>query len=801
MRKESIVSKNIVEAFDRYDDIFEIINPNELKTVEKCSKQHFIFHAQNGCKLSLSFLNENIARVRYAHSGIFEKDFSYAISPDFELQDVDIQIIDNELFYSLKSKNITIQVNKSNLDVCFFDAKGNIIGEYASPFEAYLTLMKGTSKISVNFKIKANEAYYGLGDKSWNLDLKGNRFEHWCTDAFGFGKNSDPLYRAIPFYIAQNELHTYGVFLDNSYRSHFDFGKKRADAVEISADGGEMNYYFIYAKNAIEVTEQYTFLTGKAAMPPIWALGYHQCRWSYFPDKRVKEVAAEFRTKQIPCDAIYLDIDYMDGYRCFTVNKNYFPDLQRLVSDLKEDDFETVVMIDPGIFVDENYHVYQQGLEKDAFCCRFSGELMVGPVWPSACVFPDFTRPDVRNWWGDLYREFYENVGISGFWNDMNEPAVFNVKRMTFPDEVQHDYEGQRADHKRIHNVYGMQMSRATQEGLQKIKPQKRPFVLTRATFSGGQRYAAVWTGDNFATWEHLRLANIQAQRLSISGFSFCGSDIGGFADMPDGELMVRWLQLAVFHPLMRVHSMGNHADGAAMVDEELVKKADAVDRRDQEPWSFGDTFTPHAKAAIELRYRLLSYLYTAFQVYAEKGTPIIKSAAFLAADFKSIEREFLFGEQIWVSPIEKKNVKKQTIPLPEGEWFYFYDNKKYVQNVDLKINIATIPFFVKAGTVLPLAPVRQHTKEKITSMELCVYCSENLQQPSISFLFEDAGDGFGESLKRTFTLSFDNGKFMLTQKREGNFSVDYQEFTIKIIGKGEEKTVNIDETFDSVEL
>lgn len=799
MRKESIVAKSIVEAFDRYDDIFEIINPIGFEKVEVIDNQTFIFHAQNVCKLSLSFLNEHIVRVRYSHNGFFEKDFSYSIAPDFETQKVEILKTDTADYYILKNKNMKVQVNKSNLNVSFLDEKDQIIAEYASPYEAYTTLMKGTDKISLNFKMQTNEGYYGLGDKSWNLNLKGNRFEHWCTDAFGFGKNSDPLYRAIPFYIAQNDRHTYGIFLDNSYRSHFDFGKKNANMVEISADGGEMNYYFILGKNAIEVTEKYTFLTGKATMPPLWALGYHQCRWSYFPDARVKEVAAEFRAKQIPCDAIYLDIDYMDVYRCFTVNKNYFPDLQGLVSDLRQENFDTVVMIDPGIFVDENYHVYQQGLEKDAFCRRFSGELMVGPVWPSACVFPDFTRPDVRTWWGDLYHDFYENVGISGFWNDMNEPAVFNVKRMTFPDEVQHDFEGQRADHKRIHNVYGMQMSRATQEGLQKIKPQKRSFVLTRATFSGGQRYAAVWTGDNLATWEHLRLANIQSQRLSISGFSFCGSDIGGFAEMPDGELMVRWLQLAIFHPLMRVHSMGNHADGAAMVDEELVKKADAIDRRDQEPWSFGDAYTVYAKAAIELRYQLLPYLYTAFQAYVENGTPIIKSAAFIASDFKNIEREFLFGEQIWVSPIEKKKVKKQSIPLPEGEWFYFFDNKKYTQNAELKTDISTIPFFVKAGTVLPLAPIRQHTKEKISNMELRVYCSENMHLPTTSFLYEDAGEGFGESLKRIFVLSSENDKYVLTQTKEGSFKVDYQEFVIKIIGLGEERELRINADFEKI--
>jgi alpha-glucosidase len=382
----------------------------------------------------------------------------------------------------------------------------------------------------------------------------------------------------------------------------------------------------------------------------------------------------------------------------------------------------------------------------------------------------------------------------------MNEPAVFNVKRMTFPNEVRHDYDGQPTDHRKAHNIYGMQMSRATYEGLKKIKPEKRPFLLTRASFSGGQRYAAVWTGDNFATWEHLRLANIQAQRLCFSGFSFCGSDIGGFAETPSGELMVRWLQLAVFHPVMRIHSMGNHEDGAATVDEETVKKAESKDRLDQEPWAFGDAFTPFAKAAIELRYQLLPYLYTAFYDYTKQGTPIIKSAALLSPKFLNHERDFLFGENIWVSPIEKRGVKKQQIDFPEGEWFYYFDNKKYEKNAELKTNLASILLFIKAGTVLPIAPVRQHTKEKITTMELRVYYSENITT-SISKLYEDAGEGYGETLLRTFTLEKNGQKLKLYQEKNGNYKVDYQHFTIRFIGVEEEKIFEINQDFEMIEL
>ncbi|MCB0589481.1 MAG: hypothetical protein KDD06_29625, partial [Phaeodactylibacter sp.] len=326
------------------------------------------------------------------------------------------------------------------------------------------------------------------------------------------------------------------------------------------------------------------------------------------------------------CDAIYLDIDYMDGYRCFTWNKDYFPNPSAMIGKLRQQGFQTVVMIDPGIRVDSKYRVYQKGMEKEAFARRSSGELMRGPVWPPDCVFPDFTRPDVREWWGGLYKGLYLEDGVSGFWNDMNEPAVFKVEGATCPDNVLHHYDGHPCDHRKAHNVYGQQMSRATFEGLKKLKPGKRPFVLTRATFSGGQRFASVWTGDNAATWEHLRLANLQCQRLSASGFSFVGSDIGGFDKQPDGELFIRWLQLAVFHPLYRVHSMGNNIDGAAEAEAEMIQAAEKENRMDQEPWSFGEDNTLLARKAIEFRYELLPYIYTAFRQYVQTGSPVIRS-------------------------------------------------------------------------------------------------------------------------------------------------------------------------------
>ncbi|MEM9992329.1 MAG: TIM-barrel domain-containing protein, partial [Bacteroidota bacterium] len=426
--------------------------------------------------------------------------------------------------------------------------------------------------------------------------------------------------------------------------------------MSFSVEGGEMNYYFIAGPELLKVAERYTTLTGRADLPPLWALGFHQCRWSYYPEQEVRDLADTFRKLEIPCDAIYLDIDYMDGYRCFTWNKDYFPTPKKMISDLAEQGFQTIVMIDPGLRVDDEYEVYQSGLEFDAYCRRSTGEIMVGPVWPPECVFPDYTRPDVREWWGQLYHELYVEQGVSGFWNDMNEPAMFKVNIGTVPDDVMHYHEGTPCDHRKAHNIYGLQMSRATTEGLKQLKPEKRPFLLSRATYSGGQRFAAVWTGDNVATWEHLHIANTQAQRMSISGFSFIGSDIGGFAEQPTGEMMVRWLQLAVFHPFMRIHSIGNKVDGASEVEKEEVEAMERENRLGQEPWSFGENWTPLVKAAIELRYVWLPYIYSTFWQHTYYGTPMLRSAIFYDQTdekLKDEEQIFLFGDQVLVCPIE----------------------------------------------------------------------------------------------------------------------------------------------------
>ncbi|MEM9849838.1 MAG: glycoside hydrolase family 31 protein, partial [Bacteroidota bacterium] len=659
------VPNESTSATERHPDVYTTYTPDQVVAYERTSPNRFLFQTKNGVQLQVTVLSERILRFRYTFRKKFERDFSYAIDPNFKAKEISIQFAARTNTFSIKTTHLHCQISKDQLLLQIYNAQQTLICADAAPYRALSTLLHGLAEVRITHQANEAENYYGLGDKSSKLNLRGQIKQNWNTDSFAYEADRDPLYRTIPFYFGLNNGLSYGVFFDNTYRSHFDFDSKHQGQTSFYAEGGEANYYFLYDDTLTGVAEQYTQLTGTAELPPLWALGFHQCRWSYYPEARVRALAAEFRERQIPCDAIYLDIDYMDGYRCFTWNKKHFPDPQQLIGEMEAAGFQTVVMIDPGLKVDENYWVYQSGLEREVFCNRTTGETMIGPVWPPECVFPDYTRPDVRAWWGKLYQELYSEQGVSGFWNDMNEPAMFKVDRATFPDNVLHDYEGDLTDHRKAHNIYGLQMSRATTEGLKKLKPEKRPFLLTRASYSGGQRFAAVWTGDNVASWEHLHIANTQCQRLSISGFSFVGSDIGGFAGVPTGELMVRWMQVGIFHPFYRIHSMGNNVDGASETDKDEIEAKERLNRLDQEPWAFGASYEALMKSAIELRYRLLPYIYTAFWKYSTQGTPMIRSLVFYDQhDPETYDREveFLFGEHLLICPVEQATTKEGLI-------------------------------------------------------------------------------------------------------------------------------------------
>ncbi|MDB4297505.1 glycoside hydrolase family 31 protein [Flavobacteriaceae bacterium] len=729
------------------------------------------FHATNGVILRMTILRDSVVRFRYTTDGQFENDFSYAIAEDAVNGYNKLQVTEDDDKCIITTAKLVINIFKKDLRSEIFDAiDGALINEDELGFHWEESYEMGGNIVKMTKNSPKGEAFYGLGDKPEHSNLKGKRFQNWATDSYAFGRNTDPIYKAIPFYTALNHKKAYGIFFDNSFRSHFDFCHERSNATSFWAEGGEMNYYFIYGPNMQDVVASYTNLTGTPELPPLWALGYHQCKWSYYPESNVKEITQKFRDLKIPCDAIYLDIDYMEGFRCFTWSKDYFPDPKRMVQELKDDGFKTVVIIDPGIKIDLEYSVFKEGLEKDYFCRRADGPHMKGKVWPGECYFPDFTREVVRDWWAEQFKGLIEDTGVQGVWNDMNEPAVMDVPGKSFPDDVRHDYDGNPCSHRKAHNVYGGQMAKATYQGLKKYNYPLRPFVITRSAYSGTQRYTSTWLGDNVATWEHLWIANVQAQRMCMSGFSFVGSDIGGFAEQPNGELYARWIQLGIFHPFCRTHSSGDHGD--------------------QEPWTFGDEITDVVRKFINIRYELLPYLYTTFYKYIEEGIPMLKSLVlFDQEDTQTQFRtdEFMAGEHILACPIGEPNAKGRRMYIPRGKWYNFWNNEVVEGGKEIWVDadLDSMPIFVKAGAILPKWPVQQYVGEiEIEQLTLDVFFNEGT---SVSELFEDANDGYdytkGRYSFRHFDLKGAPNKLRIKQHVTGKFETSYETFKINLIG------------------
>ncbi|MBJ2124072.1 glycoside hydrolase family 31 protein [Flavobacterium sp. IB48] len=728
------------------------------------------FNTDNKVILKVTILRDSLIRFRFTTKGYFSNDFSYAIDKT-QLHGYNfLEVTEEETYFQIRTSKVKCKIQKADLRLAIYDLNDFLILEDELGFHWEESYEYGGNIVKMSKFAKDGECYYGLGDKATQMNLKGKRVENFATDQYAYQKDQEPLYKVVPFYIGLHNKQSYGIFFDNTFRTFFDFCQERRNVTSFWAEGGEMNYYFVYGPQMQDVVTTYTDLTGKPELPPLWVLGYHQCKWSYYPESKVKEITSKFRELQIPCDAIYLDIDYMDGFRCFTWNKNYFPDPKRMVSELAEDGFKTIVIIDPGIKIDKDYWVYKEALEKDYFCKRADGPYMKGKVWPGECNFPDYTNPIVREWWAGLFKELIAEIGVKGVWNDMNEPAVMEVPNKTFPMDVRHVYDGNPCSHRKAHNIYGTQMARATYHGVKRFAYPKRPFVITRSAYAGAQRYTSSWTGDNVATWEHLWIANIQVQRLSISGMGFTGSDIGGFAEQPTGELYARWIQLGVFHPFCRTHSSGDHGN--------------------QEPWAFDEEVINITRKFVSLRYQLLPYLYTMFWQYIEEGVPMLKPLVYYDQDDTQTHYrndEFIFGNQILVCPILEPNAVGRRMYIPRGEWYNYWTNELFIGGREIWIDTKfdEIPVFVKAGAIIPKYPVQQYVGElEFDELTLDVYYKNGKEQSAV---YEDAQDGYDYKKGRYSYLSFRHvGKekeLIIQLHKEGKYITPYTKYKINLIG------------------
>jgi alpha-glucosidase len=655
-------------------------------------------------RVRITAFNNAIVRVRVAPSGVFPRDFSWAVIETPQPPPVKIEDAKEEL--RMTAGDVVVRVNKSPLLINFSDASGNTL----LADEATLPMAWDGERVHVWKDMPQDEMFFGLGDKAGPMNRRNRSFTNWNTDEFGWQESSDPLYKTIPFFIGVQKGISYGLFFDNTYRSSFDFGKEAHDYFSFGAEGGEINYYFLAGPEPKKIVEEFTSLVGRTPLPPLWTLGYQQSRYTYYPETRAYEIVNKLRADNIPCDAIYFDIDFQQGNAPFTVNRQDFPTFEKMISDFKNQGIHTVLITDLHIKKDPNhgYMPYDTGMKDDVFVKSASGSVYVGTVWPGPSVFPDFTLTRVRDWWGGLYRNFV-NMGVAGFWNDMNEPAVFLTPTKTMPlDNVHRLDDGTTLPHTAIHNVYGMENVRATHDGLLKLRPNERPFVLTRAAYAGTERYAATWTGDNSSTWNHLKMSTPMLLSMGLSGYGFVGDDIGGFAGSPQADLLTRWFEVGAFNPIFRDHT----AKGTA----------------DQEPWVHGPEHEAIRRRYIEERYKLLPYLYTSVEEMSRTGIPLMRPV-FLdypkALEFYGNDRDFLFGPDLFVAPVTTDMVDPETIRLPPGDWYDYWTSEKHSgkENITLRPALGEMPLYVRAGAILPMQPLVQSTSENPDGpLELRVY-------------------------------------------------------------------------------
>lgn len=577
------------------------------------------------------------------------------------------------------------------------------------------------------------ERVFGGGERTGPLDKRGRSLTHWTTDPLpNHGEQTDAMYQSVPFFIGLVEGKAHGIYVDVNERAVADIGKTQSDTLAYTPDSTDLVLYLFAGPTLGDVLRQYTSLTGRMPPLPRWAFGNQQSRWSYMSADEVLAIASQFRAQSIPCDAIYLDIDYMNGYRVFTWDAERFADPAGLVRALGDQHFRIVTIIDPGVKVDPAYTVYQEGTAKDYFTRAADGAPFQGWVWPGLSCWADFAQEDVRTWWGEQHRNLIE-AGVAGIWNDMNEPVqagIFAPPSVSIPhgaplpDEALHGAPNDTITHAQFHNAYGLEMVRATYEVLQRFRPTERPFVLTRSATAGSQRYAIVWNGDSTSSWDNLRLAVPLNLGVSLSGFPMAGGDIGGFWQDTTAELLVRWTQLGALLPFCRNHS--------------------AMGTVRQEPWAFGEPYTQMCRTAIERRYQLLPYMLTLAHEATVSGAPMIRPLAWIApshAGSLACDDQFLLGDALLVAPVLEEGATSREVVLPPGEWFTWESGELHVgdQHLSIPVTLDTLPLYVRAGTILPLAAIAQSTDGMTDQpLTLHVYLSPANPSATLSMWLDD---------------------------------------------------------------
>ncbi|NWF60159.1 MAG: glycoside hydrolase family 31 protein [Fischerella sp.] len=734
-------------------------------------------------RLSLSVLAPNLIRVRFSPTGEFRSRRSWAVTladEEWAVVSFDVQETDKEI--TIETEKIRVCVQRYPCRVQFFDKAGRPFAQDTGLGIGWRQMGEGKNQVACWKRIEAEEKYYGFGERAGLLNQKGKRLTHWTTDCLDYTMLTDAMYQAIPFFMALRSEVSYGLFFNTTFWSRFDVGADETDTLRLETLGGELDYYIIYSPEPAEIVRTYTGLTGRMSLPPQWALGYHQCRWSYDSETEVRQLVYQLRQRRIPCDVIHLDVDYMFGYRVFTWNPRRFPDPQKLLGDLAADGFKVVTIVDPGVKFEpqSDYSVYDEGLEKDYFIRKANGKVFHGYVWPGRAVFPDFLRPDVRQWWGDLQHNLTD-MGVAGIWNDMNEPAMNDRpfgdeggQKIFFPTDAPSGPGDERTTYAETHNLYGMMMARASREGLEKLRERSRSFVLTRSGYAGVQRWSAVWTGDNHSLWEYLEMSLPMLCNLGLSGVAFVGADIGGFASDATPELFARWMQAGMLYPFMRAHSM--------------------INTKRHEPWEFGPQVEEICRQYIELRYRLLPYIYTLFWEATTTGAPIVRPLFYhYPNDSKTHELydQVLLGSSLMAAPVYRPGVENRIVYLPEGTWYDWWTGERYEGSTHILAHapIETMPMYIRAGSVIPLGPVMQYVGE-LPINELRLRVAPGTGEWT---LYEDDGHTFeyrqGAWSTTTYRVYLEGTQVVVDiQARQGQWTPPQRRVIVEVMGKGEQE-------------
>jgi alpha-glucosidase len=698
----------------------------------------FIF---DNAELEILFLADRVVRVSWQPG---EPPVPYAITDHF-WPGAKTALMEEESGWRLNAGEVILQVTSAG------ELTWSLGDRVAHQDQAPLHCDGGWTLSS---KLPDPSAVFGLGGRSNGLNLRAGHYRLWNRDPGGsYGREDDPLYLNVPTILVVQEGLSCLIFHENSYRGEIAID----DELNVHFDAGMLRYYLFLGKPEV-VLQRYMDLTGKPEMPPRWALGFHQSRWGYRNEGDIQEVLQGFQVHELPLSAIHLDIDYMDGYRVFTIDPHRFPDLKDLSNRADEQGVKFVSIIDPGVKVDRGFRLYREGIQTDVFCKQPNKGPVRAPVWPGWVVFPDFTNPAARHWWSSQYPRLL-NQGISGVWHDMNEPATFATwGDPSLPRSTEHTLEGKGGSHKQAHNLYGLLMNRAGIEGLKELRPDARPFILSRSGWAGNQRYAWNWTGDVESTWEGMRVSLNLMLGMSLSGIYYTGSDIGGFSGDPSPELLLRWMQMAVFTPFFRVHS--------------------SLTSPRREPWKFEAPYREAIRKALKLRYRLMPYLYTLAWKSSHYGAPIIRPIFWdspYKPEYWDIEDQFFLGPDMLIAPVLDEGMRERDVLLPEGLWYSFWDRSTFngPARISFETTLDSIPVFVRANTVLPLEG---------ELLELHVYTGSDLE--SEHQLYLDSGDGYGPHRVDTFRLTQSKDNIEIKWSEQGDFPFPDRQIEIYLYGK-----------------